>query len=130
MNDPIADFLTRIRNALTASYEQVEMPSSTLKLEVAGLLKDEGYIEGFSVEDQRVGKVIRIDLKYVDQGRSVIMGLKRVSTPGRRSYVTCEEIPRVRGGMGTAVLSTSQGVMSGHAARKRGIGGELMAYVW
>ncbi len=130
MNDPIADFLTRIRNALSASYEQVEMPSSTLKLEVAGLLKDEGYIEGFSVEDQQVGKVIRIDLKYVDQGRSVIMGLKRVSTPGRRSYVTCEEIPRVRGGMGTAVLSTSQGVMSGHAARKRGIGGELMAYVW
>lgn len=130
MNDPIADFLTRIRNALSASYEQVEMPSSTLKLEVAGLLKDEGYIEGFSVEDQRVGKVMRIDLKYVDQGRSVIMGLKRVSTPGRRSYVTCEEIPRVRGGMGTAVLSTSQGVMSGHAARKRGIGGELMAYVW
>ncbi len=130
MNDPIADFLTRIRNALTASYEQVEIPASTLKLEVAGLLKDEGYIEGFDVEERRVGKVIRIDLKYVDQGRSVIMGLKRMSTPGRRYYVKCEEIPRVRGGMGTAVLSTSQGVMSGHVARKRGIGGELMAYVW
>lgn len=130
MNDPIADFLTRIRNALIASYEQVEIPASTLKVEVAGLLKDEGYIEGFEVEDRRVGKVIRIDLKYVDQGRSVIMGLKRVSTPGRRSYVTCAEIPRVRGGMGTTVLSTSQGVMSGHQARKRGIGGELMAYIW
>ncbi len=130
MNDPVADFLTRIRNALAAGYEQVEIPASNLKVEVAGLLKDEGYIEGFEVEDRRVGKAIRIDLKYVDEGRSVIMGLKRISTPGRRSYVTCAEIPRVRGGMGTTVLSTSQGVMSGHQARKRGIGGELMAYVW
>lgn len=130
MNDPIADFLTRIRNGLTANFEHVEIPSSTLKVELARLLKDEGYISDYEVEDHLVGKIIRIKLKYVDRRRSVISGLKRVSTPGRRSYVKCEEIPRIRGGMGTTVLSTSEGVISGHEARRRGIGGELMAYVW
>ncbi len=130
MNDPIADILTRIRNALMANFEQVDIPASKLKVDIAKLLLDEGYIAGYEVEDQRVGKVIRIKLKYVDRRRSVISGLKRVSKPGSRNYVKSEDIPRVRGGMGTTVISTSEGVMTGHEARKRGIGGELMAYVW
>ncbi len=130
VNDPIADILTRIRNALMANYEQVDIPASKLKVDIASLLLDEGYIAGYEVEDQRVGKVIRIKLKYVDRRRSVINGLKRVSKPGSRNYVKSADIPRVRGGMGTTMISTSEGVMTGHEARKRGIGGELMAYVW
>ncbi len=130
MNDPIADILTRIRNGLMANYEQVDIPASKVKVDISKLLLDEGYIAGYEVEDQRVGKVIRIKLKYVGRRHSVINGLKRVSKPGSRNYVKSAEIPRVRGGMGTTVISTSEGVMTGHEARRRGIGGELMAYVW
>lgn len=130
MTDPVADYLTRIRNALAAKYEHVEIPASWLKVEVTRLLKDEGYIADYTVESARVGSVIRIELKYTDDRQSVITGLKRVSTPGRRTYVTSGEIPRVLGGMGTAIVSTSQGVLSGHAARQKGVGGEVVAFVW
>lgn len=130
MTDPVADYMTRIRNALAAKYEYVEIPASRLKVEVTRLLNEEGYIAGYTVERARVGSVIRIELKYTDDRQPVISGLKRVSTPGRRAYVTSREIPRVLGGMGTAIVSTSQGVLSGHAARQRGVGGEVVAFVW
>jgi len=128
--DPIADFLTRIRNALTADQDEVEMPSSTFKAELARILREQGYIEGYSVESARVGQVLRLRLKYTEDRRSVISGLERVSRPGRRDYVGADEVPKVLGGMGTAIVSTSRGVMTGHDARRARVGGELVAKVW
>jgi small subunit ribosomal protein S8 len=130
MTDPVADFLTRVRNGARANKETVAIPSSRLKRELARILAEQGYIEGFSVEPTPVGDVIRIQLKYTDGRRSVVTGLRRVSRPGRRRYVSRDEIPRVMGGMGTAILSTSVGVMTGHEAKQRGVGGEVVAYVW
>jgi small subunit ribosomal protein S8 len=133
MTDPIADFLTRIRNAITASHETVDIPSSGLKREVARILKEQGYIEDFSVEAPapgRPGELIRVRLKYTDSRRSAISGLRRVSRPGQRHYVGAKEVPKVLGGMGTAIVSTSQGVMTGHEARQAGVGGEVVAHVW
>jgi small subunit ribosomal protein S8 len=130
LTDPISDYLTRLRNAITAQHAEVEVPASRLKREMTRILDEQGYIDGFSVEPTPVGDVIRIQLKYTDGRRSVISGLRRISRPGRRRYVTHEEIPRVMGGMGTAILSTSVGVMTGHEARQRGVGGEVVAYVW
>lgn len=130
MTDPIADFLTRLRNAIAAEHDHVEIPSSKVKAELARILKEEGYIHDYTVEPARVGKLLRIKIKYDREHQSVITGLERVSTPGRRHYVKGGQVPRVLGGMGTAILSTSQGVMSGNEARKRGIGGELIANVW
>ena len=130
MTDPIADMLTRIRNANTALHDAVEMPGSKLKAEVARVLKDQGYITGYELRDAEVGTELVIRLKYSRDRRRVISGLERVSKPGRRVYVDRTEIPRVLGGMGVAVLSTSQGVITGHEARRRGIGGEVICSVW
>ena len=128
--DPIADFLTRIRNGLRADHDQVEMPSSTFKAELARILREQGYIEDFSVEPARVGRVLRVRLKYTEARKPVIQGLERVSRPGRREYVRADTVPKVQGGMGTAIVSTSHGAMTGHEARSTGVGGELVARVW
>jgi small subunit ribosomal protein S8 len=128
MNDPISDMLTRIRNANRALLPLVDVPHSRLKESLAGILKREGYIQDFSVEGQ-LPKTIKLKLKY--QGKkSVIEGLRRISTPGLRRYVGSTDIPRVRGGLGVAVISTSEGIMTGNQARKKNIGGELLCYVW
>jgi small subunit ribosomal protein S8 len=128
--DPIADFFTRIRNGITADHDEVEMPASTFKAELARILREQGYIEEFSVEPARVGRILRLRLKYTEDRRSVISGLERISKPGRRNYVGAEEVPKVLGGMGTAIVSTSRGVMTGHDARRARVGGELVAKVW
>ncbi|MBV9214471.1 MAG: 30S ribosomal protein S8 [Actinobacteria bacterium] len=130
MTDPVADFLTRIRNGLTADFDDVEIPASRLKIELARILREQGYIEDYEVGPSRVGDVIRVRLKYTEDRRSVITGLERVSRPGRRTYVNSREVPKVLGGMGTAIVSTSRGVMTGHDARRTGVGGEVVAYVW
>jgi small subunit ribosomal protein S8 len=128
--DPIADFLTRIRNALTADQDEAVMPASKFKAELARILREQGYIEDFSVEPGRVGDELRIRLKYTEDRRSVIQGLERMSKPGRREYVGVGRVPKVQGGMGTTIVSTSRGVMTGHEARRTGVGGELVAKVW
>jgi small subunit ribosomal protein S8 len=132
MTDPIADFLTRIRNAIHASHETVQMPSSRVKAELARILVEQGYIDDYHVAaaTESPGDVLEIRLRYDEGRRSAISGLRRVSRPGRRAYVDAKHIPRVQGGMGTAILSTSSGVMTGHAARAAGVGGEVMAEVW
>jgi small subunit ribosomal protein S8 len=128
MNDPISDMLTRIRNANQALLPMVSLPHSKLKESIASILKREGYIADFAVEGQ-LPRTIKLKLKY--QGKkSVIEGLSRVSSPGLRRYVGATEIPRVRGGLGVAVLSTSEGLMTGVQARKKNLGGELLCYVW
>ena len=128
MNDPISDMLTRIRNANRALLPSVDVPHSKMKESIAGILKREGYINDFAVEGQ-LPKLIKLRLKY--QGKkSVIEGLRRISTPGLRRYVGSTDIPRVRGGLGVAVLSTSEGIMTGNQARKKNLGGELVCYVW
>ena len=128
MNDPISDMLARIRNANRALLPAVELPHSRMKESIAGILKREGYIFDFAVEG-KLPKTIKLKLKY--QGKkSVIEGLKRISTPGLRRYVGATEIPRVRGGLGVAVLSTSEGLMTDYQARKKNLGGELLCYVW
>ena len=128
MNDPISDMLARIRNAHRALLPGVDVPHSKMKESLAGIFKREGYISDYSVEGQ-VPKVIKLKLKYQGK-RSVIEGMRRVSTPGLRRYVGATEIPRVRGGLGVAVVSTSEGVMTGSQARKKNLGGELICYVW
>jgi small subunit ribosomal protein S8 len=133
MTDPIADFLTRIRNGLQASKETVDVPSSRLKRELARILQEQGYIDGFEVvgpQGDQAGDVLRVQLKYTEDRRSVISGLRRVSRPGNRSYVDARGIPKVLGGMGTTIVTTSRGVMTGHEARRQGVGGELLAEVW
>ena len=128
MNDPISDMLTRIRNANRALLPSVDVPHSKMKESIAGILKREGYISDFAVDGQ-LPRLIKLRLKY--QGKkSVIEGLRRVSTPGLRLYVGSTDIPRVRGGLGVAVLSTSEGMMTGNQARKKNLGGELVCYVW
>ena len=130
MTDPIADLLTRIRNAIAADHEYAEIPASKFKTEIARVLDEQGYIESYSVEPARVGEVLRVKIKYTEDCRSVISGLKRVSRPGRRNYTHSGELPKVLGGMGTVIMSTSRGVMTGHQARQEGVGGEVVAYVW
>src|SRR3954462_3016214 len=132
MTDPVADFLTRIRNGITAAHETVEVPSSKLKVEVARILSEQGYIRSFEVvsASSGPGETLGIQLKYPDARVSVISGLKRVSRPGRRTYVDSKHVPKVLGGMGTAILTTSKGVKTGHEARQEGVGGEVLAYVW
>ncbi len=128
MNDPISDMLTRIRNANRALLPAVDVPHSKMKESIAAILKREGYISDFSVEGQ-TARTLKVKLKY--QGKkSIIEGLRRVSSPGLRRYVGATEIPRVRGGLGVAVLSTSEGLMTGNQARKKNLGGELLCYVW
>jgi small subunit ribosomal protein S8 len=130
VTDPIADFLTRIRNGLQADHDAVVMPASKLKLELARVLNEQGYIEEYGNEPARVGQALRVRLKYTEDRAPVISGMKRVSKPGRRTYVNHTEIPKVLGGMGTAIMSTSKGVMTGHEARREGVGGEVVAYIW
>jgi small subunit ribosomal protein S8 len=133
MTDPIADFLTRIRNGILAAHETVEIPASRLKTEMARILTEQGYLESYEVVPGRPGAAgdrILVTIKYTDERVSVISGLKRVSRPGQRTYVDSKHIPKVLGGMGTAIVSTSQGVMTGHQARSAGVGGEVVAHVW
>ncbi len=130
MTDPIGDLLTRIRNGLHADRDSVEMPASAFKAEIARILKEQGYIDDYAVEPGRVGRTLRVDLKYTEDRKPVIQGIQRVSTPGRRTYVQADAVPKVQGGMGTTIVSTSSGVMTGHDARRAGVGGELVAKVW
>jgi small subunit ribosomal protein S8 len=133
MTDPVADFLTRLRNAAKAQHQDVTIPSSKLKRELARILKEQGYIEDYEVQPPvpgRPGEQILVTLKYTEARKPVISGLQRVSRPGQRTYVDHAHIPRIQGGMGTAIISTSKGVMTGHEARQQGVGGEVVAKVW
>ncbi len=126
LTDPIADMLTRLRNANLALHDSVTMPTSKMKLSVAQVLQDEGYISGFEVD----GRDLTVRLKYDKDRRRVLSGIRRQSKPGRRVYLASEDLPRVLGGMGIAVVSTSQGLLTGQEARRRGVGGELICTVW
>ena len=130
LNDPIADMLTRVRNAAWAGHRRVDMPVSKLKAEVARVLADNGFIHDYKVLDDGRHGVLRIYLKYTDDDRTVIRSMRRVSKPGRRRYVGADEVPKVRNGLGVAILTTSNGVMSDHEARQEGVGGELLAEVY
>ena len=132
MSDPIADMLTRIRNAVSARHDTVDIPASKVKLEIARVLKDEGFIRDFSVQtdEKRVQPELRVELSYGQRKQPVINGLKRVSKPGLRVYVQQREIPRVYGGLGIAIVSTPRGIMTGQEARRQRVGGELLCYVW
>ena len=131
MTDPIADMLTRIRNANVAMHEEVQMPSSKLKEALAEVLRREGYIHGYEVADvEGPGRLLTIDMKYSPERERVISGLRRVSKAGLRVYTKADRVPRVQGGLGMAVLSTSKGLMTDHEARRRRIGGEILCYVW
>jgi small subunit ribosomal protein S8 len=133
MTDPIADFLTRLRNAAKAQHHDVMIPSSKLKRELARILKEQGYIEAYQVDPPapgQVGEQITVTLKYTADRKPVITGMRRISRPGQRTYVDHGHIPRIQGGMGTAIISTSRGVMTGHEARQLGVGGEVVAQVW
>ncbi|HOB12269.1 MAG TPA: 30S ribosomal protein S8 [Syntrophomonadaceae bacterium] len=130
MTDPIADFLTRIRNGNMVMHETVEVPGSKIKMSIANIMKEEGYIKDYEyIEDGKQG-IIRIYLKYGPNKEKVITGIKRISKPGLRVYVKKDEIPRVLGGLGTAVISTSKGLMTDKEARKAGLGGEVICYIW
>ncbi|MGN0820046.1 MAG: 30S ribosomal protein S8 [Christensenellaceae bacterium] len=130
MTDPIADMLTRIRNALVGKKEIVEIPVSNIKKEIAKILLDEGYINGYEIVGEGVDSVIKVELKYGAKGEKVITGLKRVSKPGLRIYAGYDELPKVLGGMGVAIVSTPKGVMTDRQARKEHHGGEILVYVW
>ena len=129
-NDPIADMLTRIRNANTAKHDTVDVPMSKMKLSIADILVDEGYVAKYDIVGEGVQRVIRITLKYgADKNEKIISGLKRISKPGLRIYADSENLPKVLGGLGTAIISTSKGVMTDKAARKQNVGGEVLAYI-
>ena len=131
MSDPIADMLTRIRNANTAKHDTVDIPASKMKIAIADILVNEGYIAKYDIVEDGAFKTIRVTLKYgVDENDKVITGLKRISKPGLRVYANCEELPKVLGGLGTAIISTNQGVITDKEARKAGVGGEVLAFVW
>ena len=130
MTDTIADMLTRIRNALIAKHDSVEIPASTMKKAIAQILVDEGYIKSFEIIADGEKKTIRIQLKYGANKQRVIVGIKRISRPGLRVYARKDEMPKVLGGLGIAIVSTSRGVMTDREARKQGVGGEVLAYVW
>ncbi len=130
MTDPVADFLTRLRNANSAYHETVSLPYSKLKANIAEILKSEGYIASIKVEDAKVGKTLIIDLKFGPNRERSLAGIKRVSKPGLRVYAKSTELPRVLGGLGIAILSTSSGLLTDRQAVKKGVGGEVLAYVW
>lgn len=130
ITDPISDMLTRIRNANSAGMDSVSMPSSKVLVEIARVITEEGYVEGYTVEDTKPQKTLHITLKYGKKRAKVIRGIRRISKPGLRIYSTAEKLPRVLGGLGTAVVSTSKGMMCDRDARKAGVGGEVIAYVW
>jgi small subunit ribosomal protein S8 len=129
-SDPIADMLTRVRNAITARHPKVDVPASKLKTEIARILKEEGYIANYKVAEEGVKKVIKIYLKYAPDNSPVISKIERVSRPGCRNYTGKDDIPRVQGGIGISILTTPQGVMTGRRARKEGVGGEVLCKVW
>jgi small subunit ribosomal protein S8 len=130
MTDPIADMLTRIRNALVARHETVDVPASTIKKAIAQILLSEGYIKGYEFLESGVQKTIRIQLKYGPNKQRVIVGIKRISRPGLRVYARKDKMPKVLGGLGIAIVSTPRGVMTDKEARKQAVGGEVLAYVW
>ena len=130
MTDPVADMLTRVRNAIQAGHTSVVMPASKLKLEIARVLREEGYIRAFDVQEDKGKRNLRIQLRYAGRKQPVLLGLKRISRPGLRVYTKRADIPRVYGGVGTAILSTPRGVMTGEAARRLGVGGEILCQVW
>jgi small subunit ribosomal protein S8 len=130
MTDPVADLLTRLRNANSAFHDSVSLPNSKLKSHIADILKSEGYIADWTVEDARVGKTLTLSLKYGPNRERSIAGIKRVSKPGLRVYAKSTEIPKVLGGLGVAILSTSSGLLTDRQATKKGVGGEVLAYVW
>ncbi len=130
MTDPIADMLTRIRNAITAKHENVSVPASKIKEDIAKILVSEGYIKEYKVEGEGIEKTLVIELKYGAKGERVITGIKRVSKPGLRVYAGCEDLPKVLGGLGVAIISTPKGLMTDREARKARHGGEVLAYVW
>jgi len=130
MTDPIADMLTRIRNANLAYKDDVDMPLSSVKMRVADILAKEGYVTGYEVEGEGVKRTLKLTLKYSTNRERTITGIRRVSKPGKRVYVGRDEVPRVLGGLGIAILSTSNGVLTDKQARKQGVGGEVLAYVW
>lgn len=130
MTDVISDMLTRIKNAITVRADKVDIPASRLKIEIAKILKEEGFIKSYKIIKDKKQGMLRINLKYTPEGNSVISNLKRVSKPGRRVYVGKGEIPHVMGGLGLAILTTSQGIMTDKECRQRGIGGEVICYVW
>ena len=131
MSDPIADMLTRIRNANTAKHDTVDIPSSKMKIAIADILVDEGFIEKYDLIDEGAFKTIRITLKYgADKNEKIITGIKRISKPGLRVYASREELPKVLGGLGIAIISTNQGVVTDKEARQLGVGGEVLAFVW
>lgn len=130
MTDPIADMLSRVRNANNAHHETVSMPSSKLKVNIAEILKQEGYIADYTVEEEKVGKTLSLDLKYGPSRESSIAGLRRVSKPGLRVYAKSGDLPQVLGGLGVAIISTSHGLLTDRQAQEKGVGGEVLAYVW
>jgi len=130
MTDPVADFLTRLRNANSAFHEEINLPYSKLKANIAEILKAEGYIAAINITDAEVGKNLNVELKYGPNRERSISGIKRVSKPGLRVYAKSTEIPRVLGGLGIAILSTSSGLLTDRQATKKGVGGEVIAYVW
>ena len=130
MTDTIADMLTRIRNALIAKHETVDVPASQTKMAIAKILQEEGYIKGFEMTEDGIRKNIHITLKYGPNKQRVIVGIKRISRPGLRVYARKDELPKVLGGLGVAIVSTSRGIMTDKEARKQGVGGEVLAYVW
>jgi len=129
VTDPIGDYLTRVRNAITSKHEKVDIPASRLKLEITKILKEEGYVQNFKVQEDSKQGVIRIFLKYVD-GAPVITGLKQISKPGCRIYSSKEKVPTVMGGLGVSIVSTSKGLMTGERSHKNGLGGEVLCEVW
>lgn len=130
MTDPIADMLTRLRNAIMAGHRSTDMPASKMKASLAGILQEEGYIGDWEQIADRKQDILRINIRYGPAGQSVITGLKRISRPGCRRYVGSKDIPKVLGGLGINILSTSSGLMAGHTARSRGVGGEVLADIW
>lgn len=130
VNDPIADMLTRIRNALIVKHDTVEVPSSVMKRAIADILLSEGYIKGYTINEEGVEPMMTITLKYGPNRQRVITGLKRISKPGLRVYTRKDNIPKVLNGLGIAIISTSKGIMTDREARKQGVGGEVLAYVW
>ena len=130
VTDPIADMLTRIRNANAMKYKEVSMPTSKLKTEIARILKDEGFIEDYKLREGKIVKTLVLTLKYTDKKERVITGLKRISKPGLRVYTKSTDVPKVLNGFGIAIISTSQGIMTDKEARKQSLGGEVLAYIW
>lgn len=130
LTDPVADFLTRVRNAIRARHQKMDVPASNLKIEIARILKEEGYISNYKATEEEGHRILRVYLKYGAEGESAILDLKRISKPGSRVYIGRDEIRRVQGGLGISILTTPKGVMSGRSARRENVGGEVLAHVW